>query len=158
MLKKKLGTEAIERNWSVRHNCLIDYFKIPPTLIIPEGCKRIGESAFYYCQNLEEVEISEGVEVISEWAFHDCVNLRKVIISKTVKKIERHSFEECMRLIEVRIPSNVEEIEWHAFNGCGRIIVPLSNDNNDSLKNQVANLIFWGCSDVKYYAEEETRN
>ena len=81
-----------------------------------------------------------------------------MIISKTVKKIERHSFEECMSLKEVRIPSSVEEIEWHAFNGCGRIIVPLSLSNDNSLKNQIANLIFWGCSDAKYYAEEEIRS
>jgi len=155
MLKKKLGIESVERDWSVNAGYLIDYYKILSSLVIPKGCRWIGYCAFYYCQKLRKVEFPEGVEVISEWAFYNCKRLRKVIISKTVKRIGRHSFEDCKSLKEVRIPSNVREIEWHAFTGCGRIVV--SPSNNSSLKNQVSDLMFWGCNDVKY-AEEETRD
>lgn len=36
MLKKKLGIEAVERDWQL----LLDYYKIPTTLNITEGCER----------------------------------------------------------------------------------------------------------------------
>lgn len=43
MLKKKLGINAIEKDWIDRVGSVKNYFKVPPTLIIPEGCKRIGK-------------------------------------------------------------------------------------------------------------------
>ena len=48
MLKKRLGLEAIERNNSFSGGVNVEtYFKISPTLIIPEGCVKIGEGAFW---------------------------------------------------------------------------------------------------------------
>ena len=43
MLKKKLGIESVERNWSVSAGYLIDYYKIPSSLVIPEGCEKVGD-------------------------------------------------------------------------------------------------------------------
>ena len=75
MLRKKLGVEAIEAEktiWSLR-----GYFKIPSTLIIPEGCKRIGSSAFNGCSGLREVIIPKSVDVIRDGAFENCNKLKK---------------------------------------------------------------------------------
>ena len=47
MLKKRLGLEAIERDNSFTGGVSVKtYFKIPSTLIIPEGCEKIGAGAF----------------------------------------------------------------------------------------------------------------
>ena len=51
MLKKKLGVEAVETAWDL---FLHKYYKISPTLIIPEGCVRLGIYAFQRCKILKK--------------------------------------------------------------------------------------------------------
>ena len=83
MLKKKLENDAIERDWNWTRE-LTRRFKISSTLIIPDGCKRIGVSAFYGCWRLREVVIPKSVEWIDYDAFWECDNA--VIILKKHKK------------------------------------------------------------------------
>ena len=64
MLKKRIGIEAIEKDWSLRK-----YFKIPTSLIIPEGCEFVGTWTFYFCDNIEKVVIPKSVRWIGEGAF-----------------------------------------------------------------------------------------
>ena len=90
MLKKKLGINAIERNYF--HGCSEDYFKIPSTLIIPEGCTWIGYAAFEFCTNLKEVVIPESVEEIGNWAFGGCtITLKKP--ESVFKEIGENAFD-----------------------------------------------------------------
>ena len=81
MLRKKLGTEAIERNWGWEKN-LTNHFKIPSPLIIPEGCEKIGRNAFRGCEELEKVEIPKSVEKIGYCAFCDCYNATIILRKK----------------------------------------------------------------------------
>ena len=83
MLKKKLGTEAIERGWFCSEK-LGNYFKIASTLIIPESVKEIGQYAFWCCDKLKEVEIPKSVEVIGYCSFYGC--RQATIILKKYKK------------------------------------------------------------------------
>lgn len=87
MLKKKLGINAIERNYFHFNACSEDFFKLPSTLIIPEGCKWIGYAAFYCCINLRKVVIPESVTDIGEDAFCGC---KEAII---ILKKPEHKFE-----------------------------------------------------------------
>lgn len=99
MLRKKLGIECIELDWNERFDSIYDYYKIPPTLIIPEGCERIGFSAFedWSLRRLEKVVIPESVEVIECDAF--CYCSRATIILKKAesefKEIGKSAFREC---------------------------------------------------------------
>lgn len=95
MLKKRLGIEAIEKNW--RYIFMSDYYKIPSKLSIPEGCKMVGYSAFYGCRELKRVVIPESVERIEGDAFFECESA--TIILKKPK-------------------SKFKEIGWHAFCYC----------------------------------------
>ena len=94
MLKKKLGAEAIEKAWMEDH--ISYYFKIPSTLIIPEGCKMIGR-----------------------YAFNSCLGLKKVIISESVERVERCAFLGCDSEVILRKPkSEFKEIGEDAFSFC----------------------------------------
>ena len=81
MLRKKLGTEAIERNWGWEKN-LTNHFKIPLTLIIPEGCEKIGDYSFRGCEELKELIIPKSVEEIGSYAFCDCYNATIILRKK----------------------------------------------------------------------------
>ena len=96
MLKKKLGIEAIEGDL-YNDEELTKYFKIPSTLTIPEGCVRIGNFAFWRCEELEKVVIPKSVGWIGLHAFWGCKNA--TIILKKHKK-------------------DFEEIDELAFYGC----------------------------------------
>ena len=95
MLKKKLGPEAVERDWSWYIKSLKDYFKIPSTLIIPEGCRWIGGYTFEYCWWLKKVEIPGSVKNIGGCAFRCCEKLGKVVIPESVERIGYCAFYYC---------------------------------------------------------------
>ena len=99
MLKKKLGIEAIERNWNLHYHLSNHYFKIPSILVIPEGCEMIGNFAFYECNRLKEVVISKSVEVIRFGAFEYCGRLEKVVIPRNVEVIGSIVFYYCSNAV-----------------------------------------------------------
>lgn len=125
MLKKRLGIEAIERDKSLLDGVNVGtYFKVPSTLIIPEGVKEIGDFAFEFCTNLKEVKIPESVEEIKKYAFCGCKELKEVIISK-----------------------NVEEIGSRAFGGCNNATIILRKLESEF--KEIGNQAFYGVRDVK---------
>lgn len=81
MLKKRLGIEAIERE-----KFLEIYFKIPSTLIIPEGCWEIGQYAFRGCRWLEKVIIPKSVERVGDCAF-ECCGKAEITVKKAKSKL-----------------------------------------------------------------------
>lgn len=129
MLKKKLGIECIEIDRNIRIN-LRHYYKIPSSLIIPDG-----------------------VEVIGYRAFCDC-KVEKVVISGSVKKIRACAFVGCRKLKKVIIPENIEEIGSCAFSGCGKAEVIIEKTKEDF---EIGEYAFFECKSVKY-VKEKTRN
>lgn len=106
MLKKKLGINAIERDWSFFEVTTVKvnyYFKTSPTLVIPEGCERIGWNAFRGCWRLKKVIIPESVKEIGDYAFEWCPKAT-IILKKPEKDFEKiggNAFSGCEELREV---------------------------------------------------------
>ena len=133
MLKKRLGIEAIEKDsWGVIGYSRVGlYFKIPSTLVIPDGCKWVGDWAFWRCKKLRKVVIPESVEIIEPNAFAWCVKLEKVVIPEGVKEIMVGAFRECKKA----------EITLYTSRA----------------KLNIGESVFWNCKCVRY-VEKETRN
>ena len=64
--------------------------------------------------NIEEIIIPEGVKEIGGSAFHANRNLKKVVIPNTVEKIGG-SFNYCSALEKIEIPSRVTSISTSCF-------------------------------------------
>ena len=79
MLKKRLGTEAIERSWN--YDCVDDYFKIPSTLTILESCEKIGNYAFENCKSATIIleKPKKDFKFIGSEAFECCRNVKEKI-------------------------------------------------------------------------------
>lgn len=105
MLKKKLGINAIERDWSNDFSSLKNYFKVSTLIIIPPGCVEIGECAFWGCDKVREVVIPESVGYIGYEAFYCCRKLKKVVIPKSVEWIDYDAFSDCSRYVKEEIRS-----------------------------------------------------
>ena len=96
MLKKRLGINAIERDWLLSKIINIEtYFKIPSSLIISRSCEIIGDRVFQGCDGLKKVVIPESVKKIGNGAFEWSGKLRKVEIPKSVEWIGNLAFAYC---------------------------------------------------------------
>lgn len=127
MLKKRLGIEAIERDWS--NGCINWYFKVPTTIIIPEIIEKIGSWSFEMCPWLKKVTIPESVKIIGKGAFSGCRKLEKAVIPKDVIEIGARAFQSCESLKKVIIPESCKRIGDWAFADCGtlkKVVIPKS--------------------------------
>jgi len=88
------------------------------SLIIEDGINRIGNAAFWGCENLTSVTIPESVTSIGDGAFYNCMNLTSVTIPESVTSIGDGVFIGCRNLTAVTIPKNVTRIGLNAFSGC----------------------------------------
>lgn len=69
-----------------------EFRKTITRITLPEGLKKIGESAFCDLISLESVNIPESVRSIGEYAFRDCVSLKTIIVPDGVKDIDANAF------------------------------------------------------------------
>lgn len=69
-----------------------EFRKTITRITLPEGLKKIGESAFCDLISLESVNIPESVISIGEYAFRDCVSLKTIIVPDGVKDIDANAF------------------------------------------------------------------
>ena len=105
------------------------YIGVGGELVIPEGVKEIGDSAFINCAAVTSAELPEGIEIIRTAAFSWRTGLLRVKLPHSLRIIEEGAFEGCSSLAAVEIPEGVREIHVAAFHGCQQlesIRIPLS--------------------------------
>jgi len=78
----------------------------------------IGNSAFFYCDNLTSITIPNSVTSIGGWAFYNCRGLTSIIIGNSVTSIGDEAFEYCTSLTSITIPNSVTSIGIYAFAYC----------------------------------------
>ncbi|MDE6047814.1 MAG: leucine-rich repeat domain-containing protein, partial [Anaeroplasmataceae bacterium] len=128
------------------------------------GSKKISESMFEGCSNLENVTVDSTVEIVdarafancttlstvvlnntytSEYMFSGCTNLNSVTLSEDFAKISDYTFENCINLGELKIEStNFKEIGKYAFKNC-QSLVGLTVPNTAESVGEGA---FYGCA------------
>ena len=85
------------------------------TFTVPAGVTEIGDGAFQYCEQLQEIIIPEGVTKIGEKAFLWNRNLSYVVIPDSVTEIGAYAFEYCKALPSVKLPTGLTEISEGLF-------------------------------------------
>lgn len=87
-------------------------------IILPNGIKRIEESAFSYVVNLEDINIPSELQYIGPSAFEQCENLKTdpLVFPEGFEKLDRAVFANCTSLTgKVVLPSTIKEIGEAAF-------------------------------------------
>ena len=87
-------------------------------LVIPNGVKRIENSAFYGCSGLKTVTIPRNVTTIGNYAFEKCLGLNTVTIGDNVTSIGEFAFEGCSSLTTVTIGNGITLIGYQTFASC----------------------------------------
>lgn len=88
------------------------------SVIIKNGVTKIGEYAFFGCNNSMSIRVPDSVVSIGNYAFFGCKGLEKVIIPEGVANIGISAFHWCTGIESLEIPSSVESIGNMAFKGC----------------------------------------
>lgn len=88
------------------------------SLTIPEGVRKIGNSAFGNCRSLETVIVPANVRELGRNVFKGCESLRSVTIADGLSVIPAGTFAGCHSLSDVRLPGSLEAIGEGAFAGC----------------------------------------
>ena len=73
---------------------------------IPSSVTRIGESAFYDCDDLNDVTIPGSVRTIEKDAFGCCGGLERVVLEEGVVELKESVFEACP-LTEITLPKSL---------------------------------------------------
>lgn len=86
-------------------------------IIISDGVKVIGESAFEPCENAEVITLGNSVEMIGKRAFSECKSLKSLVIPDSVVTIESNAFKSCNSLSDLTFGSGLLTIGNYAFEG-----------------------------------------
>lgn len=110
------------------------------SVYIPPTIKKIGESAFRFCENLKhlklpnkleklcdfalarsgllEIDLPNNVVEIGKGVFVDCENLESVSLPENLSNISEEMFSGCTNLKRINIPNSVRNIGERAFEEC----------------------------------------
>jgi len=76
------------------------------------------------------VEIPDSVMIIGDYAFEYCLNLENVTIPDSVSNIGFHSFHGCPKLEDITIPASVGVIDIRAFDANYRLVITCYQDSS----------------------------
>ncbi len=85
---------------------------------IPSSVVTIDESAFMYCDSLTSVTIPDSVKTIGDRAFHSCRNIKSVKLGSKVETIGINAFFASESLTTLVIPNSVKSLGQAAFAYC----------------------------------------
>ena len=86
-------------------------------VLIDKSVDDIEELAFFFCENLVQVETHDGIKKIGRLAFYHCSSLRRINL-KSVVEIGEEAFYKCENLEALEIGDILETIESGAFCWC----------------------------------------
>lgn len=106
---------------------------------IPDSVEAIGNSAFYYCQNLERIALPSALQKLSNATFYGCTALSEVTFPASLKIIERSAFSGCRNLSEVKLPASLKAIKSSVFHLCSALKTVSYNGSLEQWNHITAN-------------------
>ena len=112
------GTGDMEK-YSYNNRAPWENYKSSITSVEISGAlAKVGNYAFYQCENLVNLTLPSSTIEIGEYAFFGCSNLESVTFPDNLTRINRCAFSHCTSLTYVLIPQSVSYIGAYAFNWC----------------------------------------
>lgn len=115
-------------------------------VIISEGIKSIGDSAFY-ASAIEKITFPSTLTSIGRSAFTRCTGLTSIELPDGITTIQRSTFDGCANLKSIKFPANIKTLETNAFVGCTNLEIPVIPKTITSIGTGV----FTGCAKMDKY-------
>ena len=133
--------DTLDNEWSMGGEAFSNCTNLE--YIIFHNCEKIGGSAFYQCNSLQEITLPKNLKHVGSYAFSQCSQLKDIILPSEVETISYHAFEYCNNLASIQFPPSLKRIESYAFAGCSK----LSSINLPGLTS-ISENTFNGCSNL----------
>ncbi len=117
---------------------------------LPDTLKLIGDSAFYFCTSLVEVEFGKSVVEIGQKAFEGCFALSKVKLNDNLDSIDDNAFLNCSSLEQITLNKNLKKLGAGAFCLC-----PLRSISIPGSVEIIGAQAFASCKELKNVTIEE---
>ncbi|MBQ4391358.1 MAG: leucine-rich repeat domain-containing protein [Paludibacteraceae bacterium] len=102
-----------------------DYFmvnqKAITRILLPEGTRKIGNSAFSGCAKIEEIVLPSTLETIDPLAFQGCLAIKRADIPSSISSLSSGIFKGCTALERVTLPEGMTAIGDNSFAGCAQL-------------------------------------
>ena len=102
-----------------------DYFmvnqKAITRILLPEGTRKIGNSAFSGCAKIEEIVLPSTLETIDPLAFQGCLAIKRADIPSSISSLSSGIFNGCTALERVTLPEGMTAIGDNSFAGCAQL-------------------------------------
>lgn len=89
------------------------------TITMTDSVKDLGDSCFYDCRQLTNIELSNNLEVIPRYCFRDCIKLEIIELPSNCSVIGFGAFANCERLRVIDFNDQLSTIGSNAFLGTG---------------------------------------
>ena len=113
--------------------------------VVPDNLTSIGNSAFYGCIGLEQIDIPSGVQKVLPSAFANCEKLEEAYVPNTVTELGDSCFLNCKKLKKAHIPDELASIPTSLFDGCE----VLSDNNLPLTLKSIGSRAFYNCDGLK---------
>ena len=126
-------------NFKISKDILIKYIGNEKNVVIPGIIREIGKEAFYE-SSVETIVIEEGVKIIGTSAFCGCGNLTEITFPNTLEVIEYDAFCACSKLEKIILPDSLIKIGKAPFTICDRLKEVVVGECNRAVKSIDGNL------------------
>jgi len=89
-------------------------------VILPDDCQ-LKQGSFFYCMDLEEIELGASLTAIPEKCFFGCVMLKEIKVPKGVSLIGDYAYFGCISAKSASLPESVTEIGKNVFKSCSAL-------------------------------------
>lgn len=89
---------------------------IPPTIggkrVVKIGTAYEDENSKspFWLTGVTDIRLPDGIKKVDESAFYECINIKSIYIPDGVTEIEKYAFLQCRALESIRIPDSVVQI------------------------------------------------
>ncbi|MGN0211578.1 MAG: leucine-rich repeat domain-containing protein [Muribaculaceae bacterium] len=88
---------------------------------IPATVTAIGDSAFYFCENLANVTLPPYITTVSRSSFAGCP-ITAIVLPEGVTLLGNGAFQSCTALHTAMLPSTLKTIDAYGFNNCHSLV------------------------------------
>lgn len=88
-------------------------------VVLPDGLKTIGNSAFAMCKALNKLDVPSTVTMLGRWILEGS-SLLSFTIPEGLTTLSESTFYGS-NITEIRIPTTITEIPNYCFSGCGNL-------------------------------------